>query len=187
MKTRKNNLVIAGGTLMFMMAIIIIAVIIVQLNTDKSTGDIKIEGGLHYTGLKCTNNEAEHILFSTIKPVSQSNVIMANFADNKLSTITYQHEGVYSSEAEATNAEDYAIPNYNIILERDYGEKNNIFSHSFLKDGNKLTLTITGKSDKVSAKTAPYFMLSSTDAFPKTIDSMKSAYEKAGFYCEVFD
>lgn len=182
---KKRIGVSVGGSIFLTVAAMLVVIIV--LNMNKSTGDVKIGGVIHYTGLKCIDHENEHILFSTIKPISWSNVITANFSEDRLSSITYQYDGIYSSEAEATEAEEYAVPNYNIILERDYGEKNNIFSHSFLKDGNKLALTITGKSNRVSAKTAPYFMLSNTETFPETVDSMKSIYEKVGFSCEIFD
>lgn len=182
---KKRIGVSVGGSIFLTVVVVLVAVIV--LNMNKSTGDVKIGGVIHYTGLKCIDHENEHILFSTIKPLSWSNVVTANFADSGLSSITYQYDGIYSSEAEATRAEEYAVPNYNIILERDYGEKNNIFSHSFLKDGNKLALTITGKGDRINVKTAPYFMLSNTETFPETVDSMKSAYERVGFSCEIFD
>lgn len=182
----KKRIGISVGGSIFLTAAAILVVVIV-LNMNKSTGDVKIGEVIHYTGLKCIDHENEHILFSVIKPISWSNVVTANFADSGLSSITYQYDGIYSSEVEATEVEEYAVPNYNIILERDYGEKNNIFSHSFLKDGNKLALTITGKGDKISAKTAPYFMLSNTETFPKTVELMKNAYEKMGFSCEIFD
>lgn len=174
-----------GGSIFLTVAAILVVIIV--LNINKSTGDVKIGEVIHYTGLKCIDHENEHVLFSVIKPISWSNAVTANFSEDGLSSITYQYDGIYSSEVEATEAEEYAIPNYNIILERDYGEKNNIFSHSFLKDGNKLALTITGKGDKVNVKTAPYFMLSDIETFPETVDSMKSIYEKVGFSCEIFD
>lgn len=174
------------GVLFCVLAIIIlVSALIINMMTGGKTGDITISGNAKMVGLKCEDASLPHPVFGDIKPLSSKNTVTANFADERLSTIMYQYDGVYASEEQERHARVLAEADYNLILANDYGEKIDVFSHNFMSDGEKLSLTITAKSDKVSSRTAPYFLLDTTTSFPKTLDAMKKAYEGKGFSCKI--
>lgn len=164
-----------------MMAVVMI--ILAFLNDEKSN-DITISGGGEVVSLKCENNTLTHPVLTDYKPLSFVNQITANFQDDKLTSIMYQYEGVYKSAEEVDDAEAFAAADYNIILAKDYGVDADIFSHVFMKDGNRLKLTINSRADKVSPQVAPYFMLGQNRAFPKSLDAMKKEYENNEFSCK---
>lgn len=180
-KKRKNGIVqIAVIMIVFAIVIAIIAI----LNSG-SSNSIVVSGEGKVIGLKCHDNKLRHIVLSHDYPTSFTNEILANFQDDKLTSIMYQYEGIYSSEKEVEEVEAFAAADYNKILVRKYGVDADIFSHVFVKNGNELRLTINGKANKIDSKVAPYFMLEQNNSFPKTLNAMRKAYENIGFSCEI--
>lgn len=180
-KKEKNN--ITWAAVAVVMVVGVVAVIAALLNSG-SSNDIVVSGEGEVIGLKCKDDKLTHVVLTYGRPTSFTNEVLANFQDDKLMSIMYQYEGIYSSEEEVKEAEAFAAADYNKILAKNYGVDTNIFSHVFVKDGNELRLTINGKADKVNSKVAPYFMLEQNDSFPKTLDAVRKAYEGAGFSCE---
>ncbi|MBR3322088.1 hypothetical protein IKG05_00365 [Candidatus Saccharibacteria bacterium] len=180
-KKKKNNI----AWIVVLVAIIVsaVAVVAVMLNSGSSS-DIVVSGEGEVVGLKCKDDKLTHIVLTHGHPTSFTNEIVANFQNDKLTSIMYQYDGVYGSEKEVEEAEAFAAADYNTILAKNYGVDTNIFSHVFVKDGNELRLTINGKADKVNSKVASYFMLEQSDSFPKTLTAMRKAYESVGFSCE---
>lgn len=188
MSKNKKTLLMQVGVLFCVVAVLILVVIIIMnITNGEKTGDITVSGSAKMVGLKCEDTVLKHPVFIDVKPISQKNKIMANFANDRLSTITYQYDGIYSSEEATERARVEAEADYNLILANNYGEQVDVFSHSFMSDGDKLSLTITAKADKVGSRTAPYFLLDNTDSFPKSLEVMREAYEAKGFSCKVED
>lgn len=165
--------------------IIGIAAMIVAILNGGGSNDIIVSGEGEVIGLKCKDDKLTHIVLTHSRPVSFTNEVLANFQNDKLTTIMYHYKGIYVSEKEVEEAEAFAAADYNKILTKNYGVDDDIFSHVFVKNGNELRLTINGKADKVSTKVSPYFMLTQNDAFPKTLATMRETYERNGFSCEV--
>ena len=184
--SKKNKLFMRVGVLFCIAAVLVLAVVLLINNMNGiKTGDITVSGDTEMVGLKCENVTLPHPVFTDVGPISWNNTITANFADDRLSTIMYRYDGTYSSEDEVGRARVFAEADYNLILTNEYGVKRDVFSHNFMSNGNTLSLTITGKADKVDSRTAPYFLLDVGSSFPKTLESMKEAYESKGFSCKI--
>ncbi len=166
-------------------AILIIVIIIIFCNGKSN--DVVISYNDKVIGLKCNNDTIVHPVLKDYTPIAFTNEITATFQSDKLLSIMFQYEGTYNSAKEVEEAEAFAAADYNKILANVYKEKIDVFSHVFVKDGNKLRLTITGYANDVSLKTAPYFLLDLDESsiFPKQIDAMRVVYEDEGFSCEI--
>lgn len=162
----------------------VIAVVVILLN-GSTTGDVTVSSSGAIIGIKCTDTELTHPVFVDMQPVSHTNIITANFVGDDLSSIMYRYDGVYQSEDEASHARVLAEADYNLILANEYDAKIDVFSHSFMTDSEKMALTITGNADKVTSRTAPYFLLDALTEFPKTLDELRTAYDAKGFSCVV--
>ena len=182
MSKKKNNN-IAWIIIAIVMVVGVVAAIIAILNNGSSS-EIVVSGEGKVVGLKCKDDKLTHVVLTHGSPTSFMNEILANFQNDKLTSIMYQYSGVYGSEAEVDEAEAFAAANYNKILAKNYGVDPDIFSHVFVKNGNELRLTINGKADKVDSRVAPYFILEQNNSFSKTMAAMREAYENAGFSCE---
>lgn len=180
-----NNTKMIGGILIAVAVVIVLIVIVINLTAGSTTGNVTINGSGTMTGLKCTDTTLEHPVFRDVQSVSHTNTITANFVNDILSTIMYRYDGAYQSEDEAAMAKVRAEADYNLILANEYGVAKDEFTHTFMIDGNVVALTISSKADKVTSRTAPYFLLSSTNSFPKTLDGLQAAYEAKGFSCVV--
>ena len=184
-KKNKTLLMRVGVSFCIVVVLTLVVVLLVNNMNGVKTGDVIVSGDAEMIGLKCEDTTLLHPVFADVEPISWKNTITANFADDRLSTITYQYDGTYSSEDEVERARVFAEADYNLILSNEYGQKINIFSHNFMSNGDVLSLTITGKADKVDSRTAPYFLLDAGNSFPKTLGSMKEAYESKGFSCKI--
>lgn len=182
-KTEKKKLI---GVLLVIAAVVMsVIVIMVNLATGSTTGDVTISGDGSMSGIKCTDVTLMHPAFADVQPVSHNNTITANFVDDTLSSIMYRYDGIYQSEEEAANARVLAEADYNLILANEYHVPIDIFTHSFMTDGVRISLTVSSGADKVTSSTAPYFLLEQTNSFPKTLDELKAAYGAKGMSCEV--
>ncbi|MBR2709831.1 hypothetical protein IKE72_02000 [Candidatus Saccharibacteria bacterium] len=187
MNNNKKNIRTVGIIVVCLAVVALIAAGIALLMNGTTSGDVVVEGNGKIVTLKCTDNTLTHPTLTKYKPVSFMNTITANFNEDTLSSIMYQYDGEYESEDMADAARDEGGAVYNIILAKDYNEKIDVFSHVFTVNGTKMSLTITGKADKVSSRTAPYFFLDTQQSFPKKIDKMKAAYEAKNFSCKIMD
>ena len=178
-KEKKMNLI----GCCFIAVTIILLLLFIILGGGKSN-DVDVSWGGKVIGLKCVDSELLHPALRERTPISHTNTIMANFADDKLSTITLYYVGTYSSPSEAKQAEAYAQADYGLILAKEYKVGVN-FSHSFMIDGEKVSMTITSEDGDVNDKTASYFLLERYRAFPKSLEDMKKRYEERNFSCEV--
>ncbi len=178
---KENKLNLVGYC--FIAATAILLLLFIIFGGGKSN-DIEVSWGGEVVGLKCIDSELLHPALRDRTPVSHINTIMANFADDKLSTITLYYVGTYSSPSEAKQAEAYAQADYGLILAKEYVVGVD-FTHSFMTDGEKVSMTITSENGGVDDKTAPYFLLEQNKTFPKSLDEMKKRYEERNFSCEV--
>ena len=168
--------------------ILFLFLLLVIIFGDGKSNTVEVSGGGKTIGLRCTDSEVLHPALRDYAPISHTNTIMANFTEEDvLSSITLYYVGVYSSPEEARQADAYAQADYGLILAKEYGVNVNTFSHSFTTDGSKVNMTITAKSDNISDKTAPYFLLERDKSFPKSLEGMKKRYEGINFTCEVIE
>ena len=167
-------------------AIVISLVFSLNLFGEKPN-DIRVFGGGKTIGLKCTNTTILHPALRDYTPVSHTNTIMANFIDDTLSSITLYYVGTYSSSLEANQAEAYAQADYGLIPAKEMNINAEPFSHSFMVDGEKVSMTITAKSADIEDGAAPYFLLEQGRSFPRNLSEMKKRYEESNFSCEVAD
>lgn len=180
-KKKKNNI----AWIAIAVAVVVgVAVVIAAILGSGSSNEIVVNGEGEVIGLKCRDDKLTHVVLTHGSPTSFTNEILANFQNDKLKSMMYQYEGAYGSEKEVEEVEAFAAADYNTILAKNYGVDINMFSHVFVKDGNELRLTINGGADKINSRVAPYFMLEQNDAFPKTLATMRKAYEDLGFSCE---
>ena len=164
---------------------LIVIVLIINLVSSNTTGEVTISGNASVVGVKCVDDKLAHPVFADVQPLSHTNAVTATFPRDKLSSITYKYDGIYRSKDEASNARVLAEADYNLILANEYDAKIDIFSHLFMTDDTKLTLTITDNANKVTSRTAPYLLLDTQTAFPKTLEELRAAYETKGFSCVV--
>ncbi|MBO7131928.1 hypothetical protein J6V85_01520 [Candidatus Saccharibacteria bacterium] len=165
--------------------IVIVLLFLFLLFSGRESDDIKVSWEEKKIGLKCTDSTLLHPALRDYTPKSHTNTIMANFVDDKLSAITLYYVGNYSSSSEAKQAEAYAQADYGLILAKEYGVDTESFSHSFMIDGNIVSLTITAENGDISDRTAPYFLLEQNRSFPKSMDGVKQRYEERNFSCEI--
>ncbi len=168
----------------FIAATAILLLLFIILGGGRSN-DVEVSWGGEVVGLKCIDSEVLHPALRDYTPISHTNTIMANFADDKLSTITLYYVGTYSSPSEAKQAEAYAQADYGLILAKEYEVSVKSFSHSFMINDEKVSMTITSEDGSVDDKTASYFLLERYRAFPKSLEEMKKRYEERNFSCEV--
>lgn len=182
-KAKKKKLT---GVLLIIVAVAILMIVaIANLTNGSTTGDVIISGGGSMSGIKCTDTVLMHPVFADIQPVSHTNTVTANFVNNTLLSMTYHYDGAYWSEEEADNARVLAEADYNLILANEYHAPIDIFTHTFMTDGVKISLTVSGDADKITSKTAPYFLLDQTDDLPETLNELKMTYETKGLSCKV--
>ena len=182
---KANNTKMIGGILIAVAVVIIVVVVIVNLTSGSTTGDVTIKGSGTMTGLKCTDMTLEHPVFRDSQSSARTNVVTANFVEDKLSSVMYRYDGTYQSENEAELAKVRAEADYNLILANEYHVPIDIFTHTFMTDGAKISLTVSGDADKITSKTAPYFLLDQTDDLPETLNELKMTYETKGLSCKV--
>ncbi len=183
-KNKRKKMI--GISLLILATISVLAVLITLLFKGNTTGDITINNNSgSIMGLKCTDTALIHPVFVDVQPISYTNTVTANFANNKLSSIMYHYDGIYQSANKAIHARNSAEADHNLILADDYGVDIDIFSHSFMTNDEKLALTITGNADKVTPKTASYFLLDALTEVPETLEELQRIYETEGFSCIV--
>ena len=183
-KKKKSGLIIFS--IIIAVAIIVVIFLMIILG-GKRTDDIRITGGGSSISLKCTDSRLLHPALRDRTPVSHTNMITATFVDNVLSTISLYYTGIYNTPEEAKQAEAYAQADYGLIPAKEMNIDVESFSHSFMTDDNKVSMTITAKNDDVDDKTAPYFLLEQGKSFPRSISSMKERYEGLEFSCKIID
>ena len=167
--------------------ILSLILLFIFLFSGRDPGDIEIFAGGKTIGLRCVDSEILHPALRDYAPVSHANTIMANFTDDELSSITLYYVGTYNSSLEAKQAEAYAQADYGLILAKEYGVNVGSFSHSFMIDGERVSMTITAKDGNIDDKTASYFLLEQNKSFPKSLDEVKRRYEERNFSYEVID
>ena len=182
---KKIDIKTVGTLLLIVIVVLVVVVVIMNMLNGESTGDITVSGGDSMVGLECIDAELTHPALREVQLESHTNTITANFVDDKLSSIMYRYVGTYQSEEEANRARVLAEADYNLILTNEYDVKIDVFSHNFMTNGNEMILAITGDADKVTSRTAPYFLLDALTEFPKTLDELRAAYETKGFSCVV--
>ena len=162
------------------------AMITFVLLNGKETKELKISGTRDVGGLKCENSTRMSFIIRDVQPISYGNTIIANFADNVLSSISYTYEGGYSNSAEADRARSLTEAKYNLTVTEDIGLDLTTFARNMAVSENSLYITVTASGvENLNAKTAPIFMLESGKSFPTALSDMKTAYESIGFNCEV--
>lgn len=176
-----------GGLFLMVSILLIVIIIAINVNNSNTTGDITVSGNEMVAGIKCIDTELQHPVFEDIRPIARVNTITATFINDNLSSIMYRYDGTYQSENEAKDAKVMAEADYNLILANEYGVKINIFTHTFMSDKEKVSLVVTDNSNKVTSRTAPYFLLDSSTEFPNTLEALQKAYEAKGFSCTVIN
>lgn len=183
---KKKRLGSVAYCLIAVAVVLLLLAFLIPIFGGGKSNDVEVSGGGKTTGLRCTDSDVLHPALRDYTPVSHTNTIMANFAENgELSTITLYYVGDYGSSMEAERAEAYAQADYGLILAKEYGVNVEAFSHSFSIDGSKVSLTITAKDGNVNDKTAPYFLLEQGRLFPKSLDELEKRYEERSFSCEI--
>lgn len=185
-KSKQYRLWIGFG--LVIVAIALIAVVAINAMKGEATGDVKIDGEAKVTGLVCKDTASIHPAMVS-KPVdSHTDTITANFQNDRLSSISLLYEGDYGTEDRAKEAEDFAKADYNLTLAKKYGEKDDIFSTSFSRNGTKLQMIQTTRDiSKINTNTVTYFLLDQGTSIAKTLDGLKKQYEAKGFSCEKSD
>lgn len=183
MAKSKNSKTI--GLILFGVAfmVLIIAIVSFIVNNGNST-DVEISDSRDVSGIRCTSNNKMSFVFEKVAPISYENIITASFMDDALASLSLEYKGKYSGEAEADHARDLAESQYNSSMTEQYGLAITDFSRNISVNGDTLYATITATNNKnLNSKTASVFILSNTQNFPNSLQSMKAAYENAGFVC----
>ena len=182
-KKKDNTSIWAIGTILLVFAVVAVFFLI---NSGNTTEELTIDGTESVSGIRCIDTANTNILLKDYSPVSYKNVITVSFTNERLASITYAYEGSYSSSAEADHARDFAESAYNSTMSKEYGLEITDFARNMSVNENTVYISITATDNKfLNSKTAPIFMLSSDQAFPSSLKEIETAYESAGFFCEV--
>ena len=173
------------GIGLVLVAIVLIVIVVVNLARGETTGDVKINGEAKVTGLICKDTASVHPALVKVPILSHANTITANFQDDKLSSISLVYEGNYESEEQAKTAETFAQVESSLILTKQYGEKDDIFSSDASSNGTKMQMVQTARDiSKINSKTITYFLLDQGTSIAKSLDGLEKQYEAKGFTCE---
>jgi len=166
-------------------AILLVAVIMINAMKGKETGDVTISGGDTVAGLTCKDRTLVHPAFANKPANSYENTITAIFRDDKLSSISLLAEAIYSNVETMEEMKAFAAADYNLTLNKKYGEKSDIFSANFTIDGTKLQLAQTTRDiSRINANTVTYFLLDYGTTISRSLGGLKKQYESKGFTCE---
>lgn len=173
------------GVGLLAVVIAVAVVLIVNGMKGKESGDVEITGGTTVEGLTCKDTTLAHPAFTTKPALSYKNTVTATFKDDKLSSISLIAEATYNSEAMAEEAVAFAKADYGLTLSNKYGEKSDVFSHSFSVEGTKLQLAQTTRDiSEINSNIVTYFLLDQGTVISKTLSGLEKQYENKGFACE---
>lgn len=174
------------GIGLILVVIVLIAVVIINTVKGEETGNVTINGEAKVTGLVCKDTKLVHPAISNVSANSYLNTVTANFQDDKLSSISLVYEGNYETEQKAVMAMNSAGTEYGLILTKQYGEKEDIFSSNTSVNGVKMQLVQTARDiSKINGNTVTYFLLDQGVSMAKSLKGLKNQYEAKGFTCEM--
>lgn len=187
-RTKNKTWVIAGTTILVATVCGLIAFLIFSLTAERRTDTLAEAQSEKMMNLTCDKTGSENEFFNKeSQPIDGKHEIRANFNNNDLTDLLYTFMAVYSNGTDLTHLKDVAEANFNLAYGNTYRYKENLWSVSFTTDSNNssIKMSIYAGSSGLESNVAKVFQLERGNSFPKTLDSMKSAYEAAGFRCNV--
>jgi|GEM_PF-2617585 len=122
--------------------------------------------------------------FNTNGAHSVGQEVKITFMGDRLDKLNYAYEGIYSSSAEATKANDNLHADYNIYMGID-AEK---FTPNFSVIEDMLKINLFAEQKQMNAKIGKIFYLSSEEVANLTNYTdmeLKELYQNKGFSCEL--
>lgn len=186
-KTKNKTWAIVGMTILVATVCGLIAFLFFYLTAERRTDTLAESQSERMINLTCNKTGSENEFFNKEgQPTDGKHEIHANFNNDNLTDLMYTYIAVYDSGANLTHLKDVAEANFNLAYGNTYRYKENLWSVSFTTDSNNsIKMSIYAGSNSLESNVAKAFQLERDNSFPKTLDSMKSAYEAAGFHCNV--
>lgn len=166
----------------------LIALVVFLLTSEKRAETAGIAGTLEMTGLVCEKPGNDNKYFNKEKAVTEGeHGIHANFSDDKLVDLMYTYEAAYANGVDLSHMKDVAQANFNLDYGNKYVYKDNLWQSSFMVDKSKqlVKMSIYAGVNSLESNVAEVFQLNKDHTFPKTVEAMQSAYQNAGFSCEI--
>ena len=181
-KTEKKPLVSEVFLLIFLIGILFIVIMLFNSKTIVSNeGDINEKQAI----LICTlNNNQEGPFYSSLATnVSHEVKVLLN--EDKLDTLYYTYEGLYSTNDEAEKTITHFHADYDIDLSENSIRDKPESHFSYVKNNGRISLRMTNR--EINPITGKYIFME--DIFANNIrvrndDEIKKYYEGVGFICK---
>lgn len=189
MKESKEQVRKNIGTMLIIVALCVLVILVVfLLSSEKHTDTVSDTTTVEMTGLVCEKAGVDNEYFNKERVVKDGkHEIRANFSDGKLVDLMYSYEAFYNAGVNLTHMKDVAEADFNLDYGNIYVYKNNWWTTSYMvnQDNNSAKMSIYAGVDSLNSGVAKVFQLERGEEFPKTEEATKSAYERAGFSCNV--
>ena len=186
--TKRGNWKNAGMAIFAAIFCGLIIFIIFLLTTENRTEITSSTETFKMTSLTCNKLGADNEYFNEEGTVVDGeHEVRANFSNDELVDLMYIYKATYSGGTDLVHMKDVAEANFNLAYGNTYVYKDNLWSASFTVDKNKdlVKMSVYAGAGSLDSNVAKVFQLERENVFPKTVESMRSAYENTGFSCSV--
>lgn len=185
-KNSKKNRGRIGVAVIATLVCATIGFIVFLLTAEKRTEVIASEQTQSVSSLVCEKPGADNEYFNIEKKVTDGkHELRANFDSDRLVDLMYSYRAAYDDGTDLGYVKNVAEANFNLTYGNKYEYKDNLWSASFTVDKNakQVKMNVYAGANSLSTDVATVFQLDKDKSFPKTLNSMKSAYEAKGFSC----
>lgn len=185
-KNSKKNRGRIGVAVVATLVCAIIGFIVFLLTAEKRTEVIASEQTQSVSSLVCEKPGADNEYFNIEKKVTEGkHELRANFDSDRLVDLMYSYRAAYDDDTDLEYVKNVAEASFNLAYGNKYEYKDNLWSASFTVDKNakQVKMNVYAGASGLNSNVAPVFQLDKDKSFPKTMNSMKSAYESKGFSC----
>ncbi len=162
---------------------IIVIIILMLLFGQKTTFEEKKSGGSNEVSQSMHCN-ADIILdgyYNAPNSTKNSHEIRAIFGDNELHNITYIYSSTYADKQAAIKGESNIHATYNLIWQAKY--KEDPFNSTFSIIDNTTKAIVYAEANQIEQNNSQLLLISPSESSNKTLQALKTLYEKKGFEC----
>lgn len=185
-KNSKKNRGRIGVAVIATLVCAAIGFIVFLLTAEKRTEVTASEQTQSVSSLVCEKSGIDNEYFNIEKKVTGGkHELRANFDGDRLVDLMYSYRAAYDDGTDLEYVKNVAEANFNLAYGNKYEYKDNLWSASFTVDKNakQVKMNVYAGANSLSSDVAAVFQLDKDKSFPKTLNSMKSAYETKGFSC----
>lgn len=184
--TKKNNTGAIVGAIIVGIIAAIIAAIVWLLTSSNETHTSSGDNYESTESVSCNAKNLDDAFFRTNNVQRSTHEIKGIFDNGKLSKISYEYSGSFSSEDTAKNAEAELMAKYNTYM-TEHELSIRYLDSVIMANKTKLRVSLYGERDKLNHATAGFFFLSEEEVDKISKYSAKELgdlYAKKGFSCE---